>query len=655
MMAGRPHRRFFYLLFFVSIMTGLVNSFDNDTLLEFKNSIINGDRLITWNPLTNPCDGNIPNWDGLLCANDTVWGIRLEGMELGGTIDTKILSKMPSLLTLSFQNNSFQGGFPDFRRLRGLRSIFLTANMFSGEIPENAFDGMKRLKKLYLANNEFRGKIPSSLTALPKLRDLLLENNRFEGEIPKFVRDNLLVLNFTNNNLRGPIPKPLQEFPASQFAVDLDRSNSFPHECLSTIGNGELCGAPLATQCKVVNPTPDPSIAPSPSATSNHTPSTTTIIIIVSVVVAALAAIAAAFIILQQFGPSSTNCFQASACTKGPSSEHNEMEQGCSTATARAVVKKADVLTFLRDDVEKFDLTELLKASAVILGGGAFGSSYKAVLTRQRVVVVKKFEQMNNVTKDEFVNHMQRLGKLDHPNLLPVLAFYYRKEEKLFVVDYVHNISLAMHLHGKRTCGSKILDWPTRLKIVKGVARGLIHLYNELPSLIAPHGHLKSSNVLLNRQFEPLLTDYGLVPITNHEQARNVMVAFKSPEYKKYGRITKKTDVWSLGVMILEIMTGKLPANSFNQGKGGDTADLVDFVDSMMKEELTTDLFDKEMGEFDKGNEEEMLKLLKIGLSCCEPDIDKRWDVKEVVNSIEKVREKTDDGEDMNDDDQEQR
>ena len=199
------------------------------------------------------------------------------------------------------------------------------------------------------------------------------------------------------------------------------------------------------------------------------------------------------------------------------------------------------------------------------------------------------------------------------------------------------------------------MDWPTRLKIVKGVARGLIHLYNELPSLIAPHGHLKSSNVLLNRQFEPLLTDYGLVPITNHEQARSVMVAFKSPEYKKHGRITKKTDVWSLGVMILEIMTGKLPANSFNQGKSVDTADLVDFVDSMMKEEVTSDLFDKEMGEFDEGNEEEMVKLLKIGLSCCEPDVDKRWDVKEVVNSIEKVREKTDDGEDMNDDDQERR
>ncbi|XP_024959015.1 pollen receptor-like kinase 4 [Cynara cardunculus var. scolymus] len=626
----------FQLLLFISILH-LVNSSDNDTLLDFKNSLINGDKLTTWNPLTTPCDGNTPNWDGLLCANDTVWGIRLEGKELGRTIDTKILTKLPSLLTISFQNNSFEGGFPEFKRLRGLRSIFLTANRFSGEIPANAFDGMKRLKKLYLANNKFHGKIPASLTTLPKLRDLLLENNRFEGEIPMFVKDNLTIVNFTNNNLRGPIPKRLQEFPASQFS-----------------GNGELCGAPLGTQCKVATSTPDSSsTSPSTSATSGNNTSTTTTIITVLVVVAAVVAIAAAFIILQQFGPSSTNCLQVSACKKGPSSEHNEMEQGCATATA--VVKKADALTFLRDDVEKFNLAELLKASAVILGGGAFGSSYKAVLSRQRVVVVKKFEQMNNVTKDEFVNHMQRLGKLDHPNVLPVIAFYYRREEKLFVVDYVENISLAVHLHGNRSSGSQSLDWPTRLKIVKGIARGLIHLYNELPSLIAPHGHLKSSNVLLNREFEPLLTDYGLVPITNHEQARQVMIAFKSPEYKKQGRITKKTDVWSLGVMIIEIMTGKLLANSFNQGKGGDT-ELADFVDSMMKEEeLTTDVFDKEMGEFDKGNEEEMVKLLKIGLSCCEPDVDKRWDIKEVVDIIENVKEKNDDGDTMNDDDRQQR
>lgn len=201
-----------------------VNSMENDTLLELKDSLTNGDKLTTWNPSTTPCNGNEPNWEGILCMNDTVWGIRLEGKELSGNIDTKIIMNLPSLITISFQNNSLEGDFPVFKRLRRLRSIFLTANKFSRKIPMDAFDGMRRLKKLYLANNDFIGPIPSSLTRLPKLRDLMLENNRFEGEIPMFVRDNLTFVNFANNRLRGPIPKRLQNFPKTQFLGELGRS-----------------------------------------------------------------------------------------------------------------------------------------------------------------------------------------------------------------------------------------------------------------------------------------------------------------------------------------------------------------------------------------------------------------------------------------------
>lgn len=202
---------------------------------------------------------------------------------------------------------------------------------------------------------------------------------------------------------------------------------------------------------------------------------------------------------------------------------------------------------------------------------------------------------------------------------------------------------------GSQSDRRKSLNWPTRLKIVKGVARGLLHLYTELPSLIAPHGHLKSSNVLLNQEFESLLTDYGLVPITNQEHARDVMIAFKSPEYKQHGRITKKTDVWSLGVLILEIMTGKFPANTFHS-KGGDT-ELTNFVESMLKEEVSINMFDKEIGGFDEHNEGEMLKLLTIGLSCCEPDVEKRWDIRETVDRIEKVKEKNQNDNDKDDND----
>lgn len=192
------------------------------------------------------------------------------------------------------------------------------------------------------------------------------------------------------------------------------------------IGNVELCGAPFG-ECEVEIPN-------------------STIIMIALVVVAALAAITVAFVILQQFRPSSTSALQVLHYKKGVSTDHDQMEQGT------VAVKKVDLslkLTFLKDESETFDLADLLKASAVVLGGGVFGSSYKTTLTRHKVLVVKKYNQMNNVTKDEFYKHMKKLGQLNHTNLVPLIAFYYRKEEKLFLSDYVENISLAVHLHGK--------------------------------------------------------------------------------------------------------------------------------------------------------------------------------------------------------------
>lgn len=105
-------------------------------------------------------------------------------------------------------------------------------------------------------------------------------------------------------------------------------------------------------------------------------------------------------------------------------------------------------LSFIRDDRERFDLQELLRASAEILGSGFYSSSYKASLTNGPTIVVKRFKQMNNVGKEEFQEHMRRIGRLNHPNLIPLVAYYYRKEEKLLVTDFVQNGSLAVRLHG---------------------------------------------------------------------------------------------------------------------------------------------------------------------------------------------------------------
>lgn len=105
-------------------------------------------------------------------------------------------------------------------------------------------------------------------------------------------------------------------------------------------------------------------------------------------------------------------------------------------------------LSFLTDDIEKFDIDDLLKASAEVLSSGVFRSSYKASLTNGQIMVVKRYRKMNNVNKQEFHEHMRRLGGLNHPNLLPISAFYYKKDEKLLISRYIDNVSLTVLLHG---------------------------------------------------------------------------------------------------------------------------------------------------------------------------------------------------------------
>ncbi|KAE9607622.1 putative transferase, protein kinase RLK-Pelle-LRR-III family [Lupinus albus] len=295
-------------------------------------------------------------------------------------------------------------------------------------------------------------------------------------------------------------------------------------------------------------------------------------------------------------------------------------------------------LCFMKDDRERFDLHELLRASAEILGSGCFSSSYKASLVSGAKVVVKRFKQMNNVGKEEFHEHMRRIGRLNHPNLLPLVAYYYRKEEKLLVSDYVQNASLAVRLHGHQTLGEPSLDWPIRLKIVKGIATGLEYLYKDMPSLIAPHGNLKSSNVLLTQSLEPLLSDYSLVPVTNQDLGQDIMVIYKSPEFLHHGRITKKSDVWCLGILILEIMVGKFSSNFLQKGKGSELS-LANWVLSVEPEEWSNEVIDKDMGAT-RNSDGEMMKLLKVALDCCEGDVDKRLDLKEAVERIQELKER---------------
>ncbi|XP_019150061.1 PREDICTED: probable LRR receptor-like serine/threonine-protein kinase At4g31250 [Ipomoea nil] len=593
------------LFLFLFLAVPCLSRSEADILLQFKESLENAKGLFTtWNASVPPCLGYRSFWEGVICANGTVRGMNINDRGLSGIIDVDALSELPLFRSFSAVNNSFEGDLPAFYRLGALKNLKLSRNKFSGEIDDAFFSGMRSLKKLYLSHNNFEGTIPASLIISKRLLELKLNDNAFEGKIPYMKLPRIVFVNFSDNHLEGEIPQTFSHFPASSFQ-----------------GNEGLCGKPLK-----------PCIMPELSLI--------TLIIVGIVVGAAVLAILAVIIILRQRkrADSEEGSQLPSSHRRTASVDLDQLEHASVCSVDSTKSEPGLRLTFLRDDRERFDLASLLKASAEILGSGVFGSTYKAALNDGPVLVVKRFRQMTNVGKEEFYEHMRRLGSLDHKNLVPLAAFYYRKEEKLLVADYEQNVSLAVHLHVN---GSESLDWARRLKIVKGVARGLMFLYEELPDLIVPHGHLKSSNVLLDASFEALHADYGLLPVVNMDHAQEHMIAYKSPEYRRSGRISKKTDVWALGILIVETLTGKLPSGFLQQGKSND-ADIAGWVQSVAPEDSTPEVFDKNMKGRTPESEGQMMKLLKIGLRCCEVDVLKRLDMNEALERIEEVRERDD-------------
>ncbi|CAH8328311.1 unnamed protein product [Eruca vesicaria subsp. sativa] len=633
----------FVLLLAVSFFVPISSDGNADALLKFKSSLVNATVLTGWDDSGEPpCTGkkgSNSKWKGVMCSAGVVYALRLENMSLTGTLDVEPLGSLRGLKSVSFMRNGFEGPIP--RGLNGLVSLvhlYLSHNRFSGEIEGRLFDRMKDLVEVHLEGNMFSGKIPESLGKLPKLKELNLEDNMFTGKIPPFNQKNLVTVNVANNRLEGRIPLTLGLMNLTFF-----------------LGNKGLCGPPLLP-CRY-----------------HRTPLVTVFLLALTVLaVVILITVFCSVCILSRrqrrgpepyhspspsiglgtvYGPSepqqpqnSEKSSQDSKVYRKLASEAVQRESTTTTSSSVLSVPREGEdkrggdqrkLHFVRNDREKFTLQDMLRASAEVLGSGAFGSSYKAALTSDSAVVVKRFRFMSNIGREEFYDHMKKIGRLSHPNLLPLIAFHYRKDEKLFVTDYIPNGSLANLLHANRTPGQVVLNWPIRLKIARGVTRGLAYLYRTFPDLNIPHGHLKSSNVLLDHDFEPLLTDYALVPVVNRGQSHQFMVAYKSPEFTQQERTSRKSDVWSLGILILEILTGKFPANYLRQGKGADD-ELAAWVESVARTEWNGDVFDKEM-QAGKEHEGQMLKLLKIGLRCCDWDVERRMELHEAVDRIEEV------------------
>jgi serine/threonine protein kinase len=278
-----------------------------------------------------------------------------------------------------------------------------------------------------------------------------------------------------------------------------------------------------------------------------------------------------------------------------------------------------NVATFEKP-LRKLTFAHLLEATdgfsaETLIGSGGFGEVYKAKLKDGTVVAIKKLIHFTGQGDREFTAEMETIGKIKHRNLVPLLGYCKIGDERLLVYEYMKHGSLDVVLHDQAKAGVK-LDWAARKKIAIGSARGLAFLHHScIPHII--HRDMKSSNVLLDSNLDARVSDFGMARLMNaldtHLSVSTLAgtPGYVPPEYYQSFRCTTKGDVYSYGVVLLELLSGKKPIDPTEFGDNN----LVGWVKQMVKENRSSEIFDPTLTNT-KSGEAELYQSLKIAREC---------------------------------------
>ncbi|OIW03558.1 hypothetical protein TanjilG_30978 [Lupinus angustifolius] len=297
-------------------------------------------------------------------------------------------------------------------------------------------------------------------------------------------------------------------------------------------------------------------------------------------------------------------------------------------------------LKFSNKKLEAFDIDDLFRASAKLLGNENLGITYKVTLENGANVVVKRLNYMNELSKKDFLHQMQLLGKMWHENLVQIFSFYFSQDQKLVIYELIPHGTLFELLHESRDIGRITLDWTTRLAIIKDIAKGLNFLHHSLSSHKVPHANLKSSNVLISYDshgYHSKLTDYGFLRLHPAKKVASKLAISKSPEFVQGKKLTHKTDVYCFGIIVLEIITRKVPGQILGEIEET-TSDLSDWVRTVVNNAWSTDIFDLEILAEKEGHNA-MLKLTELALQCTDMVSKKRPKMSAVLRRIEEIEQ----------------
>lgn len=490
------------------------------------------EQLFELNLANNDLEGPIPhNISSCTALNQ----FNVHGNHLSGSIPPGF-QNLESLTYLNLSSNNFKGRIPlELGRIVNLDTLDLSSNGFLGTVPasvgdlehlltlnlsRNNLDGpvpaefgnLRSIQTIDMSFNKLSGGIPRELGQLQNIVSLILNNNNLDGEIPDQLTNcfSLTILNVSYNNFSGVVP-PIRNF--SRFSPD------------SFIGNPLLCGNWLGSICGPY--------VPKSRAIFSRT---------------AVACIALGFFTLL--------LMVVVAIYKSNQPKQQINGSNIVQGPTKLVILHMDMAIHTYEDIMR--ITENL-SEKYIIGYGASSTVYKCVLKNSRPIAIKRIYSQYAHNLREFETELETIGSIKHRNLVSLHGYSLSPKGNLLFYDYMENGSLWDLLHGP---SKKVkLDWETRLKIAVGAAQGLAYLHHDCnPRII--HRDVKSSNILLDENFDAHLSDFGIakcIPTAKTHASTYVLgtIGYIDPEYARTSRLNEKSDVYSFGIVLLELLTGK--------------------------------------------------------------------------------------------------
>ncbi|XP_010448928.1 PREDICTED: protein STRUBBELIG-RECEPTOR FAMILY 8-like [Camelina sativa] len=590
------------LLFFASIsgfslVLCVTDPSDVQALQVLYTSLNSPSQLTNWkNGGGDPCG---ESWKGITCEGSAVVTIDISDLGVSGTLGY-LLSDLMSLRKLDVSGNSIHDTLP-YQLPPNLTSINLSRNNLSGNLPYSIsamgslsymnvsgnslsmsigdiFANHKSLSTLDLSHNNFSGDLPSSLSTVSKLSALYVQNNQLTGSIVVLSGLPLKTLNVANNRFNGSIPKEL-----SSIQTIIYDGNSFDNVPASSQPDrpGKK-GKPSGSSKKPKIGTEEKSSESDKGLSGG----VVTGIVFGSLFVAGIVALILYLCLHKRKRKvgGSTRAAQRSLPLSGTTETQEQRVKSVSSVadlksspaekvTVDRVMKNGSIsrirspITASQYTVSSLQVATNSFSQENIIGEGSLGRVYRAEFPNGKIMAIKKIDNaaLSLQEEDNFLEAVSNMSRLRHPNIVPLAGYCTEHGQRLLVYEYVGNGNLddTLHMNDDRSMN---LTWNARVKVALGTAKALEYLHEVcLPSIV--HRNFKSANILLDEELNPHLSDSGLAALTpNTERQVSTQIVgsfgYSAPEFALSGVYTVKSDVYTFGVVMLELLTGRKPLDS---------------------------------------------------------------------------------------------